>query len=212
MIDNLRLNGTASALDDPTPANGPSQTDLNGTPAAAKGTPGDHDARTGRFLPGNRAAIGRPFARRVARVRGQLLDFLSEDRVRQLVERMYRSALAGHVGAFRALLEFSVGRPLPAESPDDLDAEELAMLINAPTVLDCVRGKGRVSPGLAVRMLSEALAVDDDGYAKAWEKTVAELKGELDALRLQRARLAGHDLTDPDEDDPAPEPPGGPAA
>jgi hypothetical protein len=218
MSDRLVLNSAGRTADPPEVAGAPSQTDPNGTPAA-NGTPADHDAR-GRWTAGNKAAVGRPFARRVAKVRTAILDFVTPARLEELLQRMLRKALAGHVGAARLLLEYAAGKPATALDVDDLDAAELRQLLDAPDVLTVVRGGGRIAPAVALEILADSLATDREGYARAWAATVARMQAELESLKKDKARLQGRldeddddDLTDLDdgEGDPPPDDPRGAA-
>ncbi|MCP3996254.1 MAG: hypothetical protein GY722_14515 [bacterium] len=72
---------------------------------------------TGRFVPGNKVAAGRsmPHARRVARLRAELLRAVRPEDIRAVVEALVREAKQGNVQAARELLQRALG---PAEAID----------------------------------------------------------------------------------------------
>ena len=83
---------------------------------------------TGRFAPGNRGGPGNPFAQRVARLRSTLLESVTDDDLKAIVQAVVCKAKSGDMAAVRVILDYCVGKPLPAPDPDraDLDGEELA--------------------------------------------------------------------------------------
>ncbi len=87
------------------------------SPTASNGF-GDRDA-TGRFRPGNKAAAGNPFARKVAALRTALLDAVTPDDVHALA--------AGLLGAAKVLLAYCVGRPAEPPNPDRLELDSLIL-------------------------------------------------------------------------------------
>lgn len=91
---------------------------------------GDRDA-TGKFLPGNQAGKGNPFARHVAKLRKSLMDAVGEDEIRMIVEKLIELAKSGDLGAAREVLQRTLG---PAESVDVLERlEQLEARIAAMT-------------------------------------------------------------------------------
>ena len=89
----------------------------------SNGSNGDHDAVTGCFTAGNKAALGRshPAARRVKRLRAELLRVITPRDIRRIIEALLREAEAGNVQAARELLNRALG---PAESVDLLESVE----------------------------------------------------------------------------------------
>jgi len=83
---------------------------------------------SGRFAPGWKGGPGNPFAQRVARLRSTLLESVSDDDLKAIVQAVVGKAKAGDMAAVRVVLDYCVGKPLPATDPDraDLDGEELA--------------------------------------------------------------------------------------
>jgi len=86
----------------------------------------------GRFKTGNTAAVGNPFARKVAQLRAKLLDCITDDKLAEIVAGLVAAASAGDVGAAKLVLAYSVGPPLPAVSPDRLDDDEFAVMRSKP--------------------------------------------------------------------------------
>jgi len=87
----------------------------------------------GRFKTGNTAAVGNPFARKVAQLRAKLLDCITDDKLAEIVAGLVAAASAGDVGAAKLVLAYSVGPPLPPISPDDLDGDEYRKHCEKPT-------------------------------------------------------------------------------
>jgi hypothetical protein len=83
---------------------------------------------SGRFAPGNPGGPGNPFAQRVAKLRSTLLKSVTDDDLKQIVQAVVGKAKAGDMAAVRVILDYCVGKPLPAPDPDraELDGEELA--------------------------------------------------------------------------------------
>jgi hypothetical protein len=215
MNDRLVLNSVPDAPDTlgtPEAAGAPSNTGVSGE---ANGR-----ASNGRFGPGNKFAAGNAFNRRLAKARQSVLDAVGSDGVTEVVKKLLAQALAGDVPSARVVLAYCVGKPAEVINPDALDAEELALLVQSPGVLEVVRAAGRVLPGVALEILGDTTAVDRDTYHREWQAAVAKLRAELDDLKKQKAGLRDDldddDLDDEDDDDlgddPDPEPPTRPAA
>jgi hypothetical protein len=67
------------------------------------------DQRSGRFLAGNKAAVGR--VNRQARLRSLFYDCVTDDDFREVVAVLVREAKAGDAVAIRELLTRLIGRP-----------------------------------------------------------------------------------------------------
>jgi hypothetical protein len=78
----------------------------------------------GRFGPGNKAAKGNPYAKRVAQLRAALLKSVSRDDVREIIRALVEKARGGDVAAAREVLDRCLGRPLPADVEERLAALE----------------------------------------------------------------------------------------
>ncbi|HEY8503853.1 MAG TPA: hypothetical protein VIL46_04685, partial [Gemmataceae bacterium] len=78
----------------------------------------------GRFVVGNPGGPGNPFARRVAELRRELLDFLDPQRLRDLVAKLYGMAMDGDLAAAKLVLAYALGKPGNWSDPDRLDLHE----------------------------------------------------------------------------------------
>jgi hypothetical protein len=82
------------------------------------------DSSSGRFAAGNRYGKGNPHARKMAALREAFLSAATEERMRELGEKLFAAALAGDWQAAKLLLPFVIGRPAEAANPDALDMDE----------------------------------------------------------------------------------------
>lgn len=98
------------------------------TPPLTNGAFGGQHPETGRFMPGNRAAVGRgnPHADRVQQWRRALVEAVSPEDLAKVVGVLLEGAKAGRKWACRELLDRCLGRPVqpqdihvtaPPESP-----------------------------------------------------------------------------------------------
>src|SRR5688572_8602794 len=78
----------------------------------------------GRFRSGNPGGPGNPFARNVASLRMALLEAISHDDVKEVIEAIKEKARQGDVPAARLLLSYAIGKPTEAKDPDRMDIEE----------------------------------------------------------------------------------------
>jgi len=77
----------------------------------------------GRFAPGNAGGPGNPFAGRVARLRSLLLDAISEDELRAIVEAVAKKAKGGDLTAAKMVLDYCVGKPAAAVDVDKIELQ-----------------------------------------------------------------------------------------
>jgi hypothetical protein len=78
----------------------------------------------GRFAPGNAGGPGNPHCRRVAQLRAVLLETVTDDDLRAVVQRLVGLAKSGHVPAIRELLDRLLGKSIATvavEEPNELD-------------------------------------------------------------------------------------------
>jgi hypothetical protein len=78
----------------------------------------------GRFRPGNQGGPGNPFARKVAALRKTLLDSVSEQDLKEMVEALKLKARQGDTAAIKLLWQYCVGKPDSPKDPDRMDADE----------------------------------------------------------------------------------------
>jgi len=81
----------------------------------------------GRFLPGNRAAKGNPYARHVAKLRAALMRAVTPLDVQEIIDSLVRAAKAGDINAARIILERTLGKPLEADIIERLETLESAI-------------------------------------------------------------------------------------
>lgn len=75
-------------------------------------------SKSGRFVKGWKGGPGNPNAARVEKLRNALLDAITEDTVREVVEALIKEAKGGNVIAMRELLDRTIGKPKDAVEPD----------------------------------------------------------------------------------------------
>jgi hypothetical protein len=104
------------------------------TPAQPSTTASDgkngRDTR-GKFTAGNRCAVGNPFAAKVARLRSLMLDAVSEEDLKAIIEGLVGRAKAGDPAAIKILLDHVLGRPVPVRDPDEVQRETETMRARA---------------------------------------------------------------------------------
>lgn len=89
----------------------------------------DHEPASGRFKPGNRAAVGNPQRSRSSRLRRQLVEAIEDD-LSDLVAALVSKCKRGDVQALKLALSYGVGSP-PSKpgAVDELTGERLSTLI-----------------------------------------------------------------------------------
>lgn len=73
----------------------------------------------GRFVKGNAGGPGNPFARRVAQLRAVLMESVTDEDMRDVVQTLVTLAKAGDVAAIKLLFERLLGRVATAEAEDE---------------------------------------------------------------------------------------------
>lgn len=81
------------------------------------------DAR-GRFVKGNAGGPGNPFAAQVNRLRGALLNAVSEKDLIGVVNALVKKAKEGDTAAAKILFERLLGRPLEADILERIESLE----------------------------------------------------------------------------------------
>jgi hypothetical protein len=107
----------------------------------------------GRFAVGNRLGKGNPHARRMAALRQAFLTAATEERMKQLGEKLYAAAIGGDWQAAKLFLLFVVGRPANTVDPDALDRDEWNQSQEWPHPADVFAAIGEVVFGDALRAL-----------------------------------------------------------
>jgi hypothetical protein len=81
-------------------------------------------AASGRFGPGNKYARGNPHARRVARLRAELLRAVRPGDLRHVVVSLLNQAKAGDVAAAKELLQRLLGPPVELDLLERMETLE----------------------------------------------------------------------------------------
>lgn len=151
--------------------------------------PPDQDAKSGRFLPGNRAGKGNPNLKRGKELRAAVREAVSPDELKAVLRELLKLAQGGDINAGRLLFSYVLGRPREQDAGDvislDLPRIESAENLAAAggKVLEAV-GAGQIDLSTA-RGIGELLAT----AARLFELSEVERR-----LRL----LEGADEMEPD--------------
>jgi hypothetical protein len=92
-------------------------------------SPNGPNGRTsgGKFAKGNAGGPGNPFGRRVAELRGLLLDAVTGDDLRAIVGMLVEQAKAGDMAAIREVFNRLIGTPAAAPDPDMVEVEAVKL-------------------------------------------------------------------------------------
>ena len=91
------------------------------TPSAAPAAGRDHK---GRFAPGNKLAVGNPFARQVAALRTAFVKGVTAEDIAAIASALLAKAKEGDVAAAKLVLAYTIGKPQDTVHPDHLDLDE----------------------------------------------------------------------------------------
>ena len=147
----------------------------------------------GRFAPGNPGGPGNPYARKVAELRKEMVNFVSADDLKHIVFAIKMKAERGDISAARLLFQYVLGKPLPATDPDRLDVDEWQKLQEQARP---PREMSEVMNGVPAQVASDVTRI-------AWpckvEKNFAEplragikVLDELDAQQAKDKRPSGN--------------------
>ena len=81
----------------------------------------------GRFTKGNPGGPGNPFAKRVHQLRSALIQAVTEEDIREIVEALVTLAKGGDVAAAREVLSRCLGKPQEADFIERLEHLEEAI-------------------------------------------------------------------------------------
>jgi hypothetical protein len=87
------------------------------------GRAGGRDSR-GRFAKGNLGGPGNPYNRRVAELRCIMLEEVSDDAMRVIIQVLLHKAQTGDLAAIKLVLQYVLGKPTPAPDPDAVERHE----------------------------------------------------------------------------------------
>ena len=80
--------------------------------------------KNGQFAKGNPFGPGNPYNRQVAAYRAMVLECVTEEKLRAMVNKFMEMAAEGNIAAGRLILPYILGKPAPAPDPDKLDMQE----------------------------------------------------------------------------------------
>ena len=78
----------------------------------------------GTFAKGNKGGPGNPYARKVALIRNQIIEAVSEDDLREIVQALIKKAKSGDIQAAKEILTRLIGKPVETPHSDQLDSNE----------------------------------------------------------------------------------------
>ena len=78
----------------------------------------------GRFLPGTQPGPGNPYAKRVGQLRSALLNAVSENDMREIIEALVAKAKEGDIAAARTLFDRVLGKPVEGDLIERIEALE----------------------------------------------------------------------------------------
>jgi len=91
-------------------------------------------AANGRFAKGNLGGPGNPYGRQVAELRKLVLAKVTPEVLADVIDGLIGMARLGDVSAARVILQYSLGAPMPASSPDRVEHEDWELRASRPTV------------------------------------------------------------------------------
>jgi hypothetical protein len=162
---------------------------------------GNRDGR-GRFIKGNKAGSGNPYARRVAMLRRAMLSIVKPNDLQAIIVKLILLGCGGDVAAARLVLQYTLGKPSESLDPDTLDLQELELakqrLAFKPELPDILDG---LPPRVACEMAREMLP----GFEKDYRQGYLQMARERDAEE-QAAQVAQHPtMPEPSVAPPQPE-------
>jgi hypothetical protein len=146
----------------------------------------DRDKQTGKFLPGNQAARGNPYHRRLAELRKAFLESATPERVRQLADKLHARALAGDTVSAKIWLTYVLGKPSGVVDPDAVDVDEWRRLQQNPSVYALIAALiGVRDARLAVDQVRALLPGSDEEMLKRLHRDLKGFGPEGMSLLLQ---------------------------
>ncbi|MFM7150897.1 MAG: hypothetical protein ACKO23_13730 [Gemmataceae bacterium] len=78
----------------------------------------------GRFTKGNAGGPGNPFARKASLLRSVAIQCLSTADMQVIIERLIYFAREGHIPAIKLLFQYTLGKPIEGQHPDEVDFDD----------------------------------------------------------------------------------------
>jgi hypothetical protein len=139
------------------------------------------DKATGQFVRGRAGGPGRPrnpFTRRLASLRQAVVDAVTGDDLKGIVAAIVARAKLGDLAAAKLLLEYVLGKPAAAPSPDDVEEDEWSRFAREPSLTDVAAAtSGKVDPATASDFLL-AQRQANDTWKKLTTPAVAAAAGQ----------------------------------
>jgi hypothetical protein len=195
-----KTNGHTMAMP---PSQKPSGND--GTPTRASDRTEDGKFASGnlagrQFTPGNKIASGNPTYRRMAQLRLKVLEVMTPERLKELIESLFNRAKAGDAACAKLLLQYALGKAPPPVDPDCQDLHEWGIVSSFPTsaavmaavvdsvlpgpAADAVRGKAMLTA--TVEQVLEKLRADCRTEPRFFQE---EYRAEKAARRRRAPRV-----------------------
>jgi hypothetical protein len=146
----------------------------------------------GKFATGNKCGRGNPHARRMAALRGAMLETITGERLKTLAEQLYKMAVSGDTAAAGLLLSYALGKPGKCPDADALDLHEWQLVQEAPTKAEILRAMlDDVPPELAAAALlfwHESVASADPLDLLQKIKAGCDVRTLRDEIKAKRQR------------------------
>jgi hypothetical protein len=203
-------NGTATPCNQPQPAAtpgapGPATPVADGSNGTVPKPATDGRGADGKFATGNKAGRGNPHARRMAALRQAFLSAATEERLKELGEKLYAAAVGGDWIAAKLYLTYVVGRPVDVVDPDRLDLDEWRRLNSNPTAAEVYAAKADLMTAAGaiqfvagyldggdvttfVNRLLEMTAADEDDEDEVYTRAAWSMARRIEAAREDRRK------------------------
>jgi hypothetical protein len=138
----------------------------------------------GRFRVGNPGGFGNPFARQVAMLRRELMQNTTPEDIRGICLKLKALVLDGNVSAAKLLFSYAMGKPLNAESPDQLNLAEFKHFLAEIALLETPHKQINLNPDIGLALLMTRMQRQMAGY-----KTSRGLAGGVTTTQEEREQL-----------------------
>jgi len=165
----------------------PEAADAGWYAASAKRQAEGRDAQ-GRFVKGNGGGPGNPFARKVAQLRAALVNFVTQEEMKQIALVLKEKAMGGDLAAIKLLFQYVLGKPAATVDPDRMAIDEWQKL-----------KESAVPPSDAEAVMQQAPAEMVCDIVQ--EKWPIEVERHMREAAEMQAWLEGGDEGDEDEEE-----------
>jgi hypothetical protein len=178
------------------------------TTATPETTPSGRE-KNGRFAKGNPGGPGNPYARRMAAIRKQMIEFMTPERTHLYLMALLEHTLKGNMAAAKLLAEHTAGKPLAGVDGDRLAMDEWIKRLETVVMMQQVGELMRTpDPELPLGMVRQAQPVVTDEIAEQLGAVLAD-PSQLDEPMPDLEFVDDdEDLPDDEADDAPPSPNG----